>query len=134
MMKSVELIKLPYYQENDSDLVVAESQGNTVPFPIARIFNVRAQKGITRGRHAHRACSQLLICTNGTIKVTCDNGKKTSTYILDEPNHGLLIKPGIWTKQKYIKENTVLTVLCDSLYDEKDYIRNYKDFLEYAIN
>jgi len=133
MMKSVELIKLPYYQENDGDLVVAESQGNTVPFPIARIFNVRAQKGITRGRHAHRACTQLLICTNGTIKVTCDNGKKTSTYILDEANHGLLIEPGIWSEQKYMEENTVLSVLCNLSYDEDDYIRNYEDFLKYKF-
>jgi len=132
-MKSVELIKLPYYQENDSDLVVAESQGNTVPFPIARIFNVRAQRGITRGRHAHRECTQLLICTNGTIKVTCDNGKKTSTYILDEANYGLLIEPGIWSEQKYMEENTVLTVLCNLSYDEDDYIRNYEDFLKYKF-
>ena len=114
-------------------MVVAESQGNTVPFPIARIFNVRAQKGSTRGRHAHRECTQLLICTNGTIKVTCDNGKKTSTYILDEANHGLLIEPGVWSEQKYMEENTVLTVLCNLSYDEDDYIRNYEDFLKYKF-
>jgi dTDP-4-dehydrorhamnose 3,5-epimerase-like enzyme len=133
-MKSIRLINFDYYKETDGDLVVAEGHSDSVPFSIARIFNVRADKGSTRGRHAHRKCAQLLICTNGTVEVTCDDGKQTSTYILDEANHGLLIEPGIWAEQRYIKENTVLTVLCDFLYDEGDYIRNYKDFLEYKCN
>ena len=133
-MKSIRLINFDYYKETDGDLVVAEGHSDNVPFSIARIFNVRADKGSTRGRHAHRECTQLLICTNGTVEVTCDDGKQTSTYILDEANHGLLIEPGIWAEQKYIKENTVLTVLCDFLYDEGDYIRNYKDFLVYKCN
>ena len=133
-MKSIRLINFDYYKETDGDLVVVEGHSDNVPFSIARIFNVRADKGSTRGRHAHRECTQLLICTNGTVEVTCDDGKQTSTYILDEANHGLLIEPGIWAEQKYIKENTVLTVLCDFLYDEGDYIRNYKDFLVYKCN
>ena len=133
-MKSIRLINFDYCKETDGDLVVVEGHSDNVPFSIARIFNVRADKGSTRGRHAHRECTQLLICTNGTVEVTCDDGKQTSTYILDEANHGLLIEPGIWAEQKYIKENTVLTVLCDFLYDEGDYIRNYKDFLENKCN
>ena len=133
-MKSIRLIKFDYYKEINGDLVVAEGPSDNMPFSITRIFNVRAEKGATRGRHAHRECTQLLICTNGKVKVTCDDGKQTSTYILDKVNHGLLIGPGIWAEQKYIKENTVLTVLCDFLYDEGDYIRNYKDFLEYKCN
>jgi dTDP-4-dehydrorhamnose 3,5-epimerase-like enzyme len=130
-MKSIRLIKFDYYKGVDGDLVTVEGRSDNVPFSIARIFNVRADKGCTRGRHAHRECTQLLICTNGTVKVTCDDGKQTSTYILDEANHGLLIEPGIWAEQKYVKKNTVLTVLCDLEYDENDYIRDYEVFLKY---
>jgi dTDP-4-dehydrorhamnose 3,5-epimerase-like enzyme len=133
-MKSIRLIDFDYYKENDGDLVVAEGHSDNVPFSIARIFNVRADKGSTRGRHAHRECTQLLICTNGTVQVTCDDGKQTSIYILDKVNYGLLIEPGIWAEQKYIKENSVLTVLCNLPYDEGDYIRDYKDFLKYKCN
>jgi dTDP-4-dehydrorhamnose 3,5-epimerase-like enzyme len=130
-MKAIKLINFDYYKDVDGDLVVAEGHSANVPFAIARIFNVRANKGSTRGRHAHRECTQLLICTNGEVKVICDDGKETSIYILDKPNLGLLIVPGIWSEQKYIKENTVLTVICDSPYSEADYIRNYKYFLKY---
>ena len=133
-MKSVRPINFDCYKETDGDLVVAEGHSDNVPFSIARIFNVRADKGSARGRHAHRECTQLLICTNGTVEVTCDDGKQTSTYILDEANHGLLIEPGIWAEQKYMEENSMLTVLCSHPYDESDYIRDYKDFLKYKCN
>ena len=130
-MKSIRLINFDYCKETDGDLVVVEGHSDNVPFSIARIFNVRADKGSTRGRHAHRECTQLLICTNGSVKVTCDNGKQNSVYILNEANYGLLIEPGIWSEQKYMKENTVLTVLCSLPYNEDDYIRDYKIFLKY---
>ena len=64
-MKLVKLIELPYHKEINGDLVVAEGENSVIPFSIKRVFNVRAQKGNIRGRHAHRHCSQLLICTNG---------------------------------------------------------------------
>jgi dTDP-4-dehydrorhamnose 3,5-epimerase-like enzyme len=130
-MKEIKLINFDCHKDDDGDLVVAEGNTNNVPFTIARIFNVRVDKGITRGCHAHRECTQLLICTNGIVNVTCDDGQETSIYIMDKPNLGLLIEPGIWSEQIYLKNNTVLTVLCDSPYNEADYIRNYKDFLKF---
>jgi dTDP-4-dehydrorhamnose 3,5-epimerase-like enzyme len=133
-MKSIRKINLNYQKGEDGDLVAAQGCSDSVPFSIARVFNVRANKGITRGRHAHRECTQILICSNGKVKVTCDNGSETSVYILDKPNQGLLIEPGVWSEQMYIDEHTLLTVLCDFPYDETDYIRNYDDFLKYKAN
>ena len=125
-MKLVKLIKLPYLKENNGDLVVVE--GEIIPFSIKRVFNVRQQKGDIRGRHAHRHCSQLLICTNGAVEVKCDDSRSTEIYLLDKPNFGLFIPPGIWADQKYIENNTILTVLCNRPFEEADYLRNYEDF------
>ena len=129
-MKLVKLIKFPYLKENNGDLVVVE--GEIIPFSIKRVFNVRQQKGDIRGRHAHRHCSQLLICTNGAVEVKCDDSCTTETYILDKPNFGLFIPPGIWADQKYMENNTILTVLCDRLFEEADYLRNYDDFIIFS--
>ena len=126
-MKLVKLIELSYLKENNGDLVVVE--GEIIPFSIKRVFNVRQQKGDIRGRHAHRHCSQLLICTNGAVEVKCDDSRTTEIYVLDKPNFGLFIAPGIWADQKYIENNTILTVLCDRPFEEADYIRNYDDFM-----
>jgi len=129
-MKLVKLIELPYLKENNGDLVVVE--GEIIPFSIKRVFNVRQQKGDIRGRHAHRHCSQLLICTNGAVEVKCDDSRTTERYVLDKPNFGLFIPPGIWADQKYIENNTILTVLCDRPFEEADYLRNYEDFMLFA--
>ncbi len=127
-MKLVKLIELPYHKEINGDLVVAEGENSVIPFSIKRVFNVRAQKGNIRGEHAHRHCSELLICSNGVVEVKCDDSSTNELYVLDKPNFALLIRPGIWTEQKYIKNNTILTVLCDRPYEEADYLRNYDDF------
>ena len=129
-MKLVKLIEFPYLKENNGDLVVVE--GEIIPFSIKRVFNVRQQKGDIRGRHAHRHCSQLLICTNGAVEVKCDDSRATEIYVLDKPNFGLFIPPGIWADQKYIENNTILTVLCDRTFEEADYLRNYEDFMLFA--
>ena len=125
-MKLVKLIELPYLKENNGDLVVVE--GEIIPFSIKRVFNVRQQKGDIRGRHAHRHCSQLLICINGAVEVKCDDSSTNELYVLDKPNFWLFIPPGIWADQKYIENNTILTVLCDRPFEEADYLRNYNDF------
>ena len=131
-MKLVKLIELPYLKENNGDLVVVE--GNIIPFNVFRVFTVRASKDSVRGEHAHRHCSQLLICTNGAVEVKCDDSKTTEIYVLDKPNFGLFIPPGIWADQKYIENNTILTVLCDRPFEEADYIRNYDDFKIFLAN
>ena len=110
-MKLVKLIELPYHKENNGDLVAVEGESNVIPFSIKRVFNVRAQKGNIRGKHAHRQCSQLLICTNGSIEVKCDDGNTNELYVLDKPNFGLLIAPGVWAEQRYMENNTILTGL-----------------------
>ena len=127
-MKLVKLIELPYHKEINGDLDVAEGENSVIPFSIKRIFNVRQQKGDIRGKHAHRHCSQLLICTNGAVEVKCNDISTTEIYVLDKPNFGLFIPPGIWADQKYIENNTILTVLCDRPFEEADYLRNYNDF------
>ena len=130
-MKLVKFLKLPYHKQTNGDLVFVEDLTDIAPFSIKRVFNVRALKGSIRGRHAHRNCSQLLICSNGALEVFCDNYSETSTYILDKPNLGLLISPGVWSEQKYLKEDTILTVLCDQKYNEEDYLRDYEKFSKY---
>ena len=41
---------------------------------------------------------------------------------------GVKVSPGIWGIQKYLKSNTILLVFSNGTYNEKDYIRNYKNF------
>ena len=131
-MESVKLLEFPIFEEDKGELVVFEENIAIIPFSIKRIFNVRSEKDSVRGKHAHRLCSQILICSNGSIQVTCDDSTNKEIYILDKPNYGLLVSPGIWAEQKYIKQNTSMTVICDRLYEAEDYISDYADFRIFA--
>lgn len=130
---SLHLLKLPHYFENNGDLVVMEGMVN-VPFEIARVFFVRAPDGAIRGQHAHRRCAQFLACSSGAVEVLCDDGRRSVKFLLDHPNSGLLVPPGIWSQQMYRGDHAALTVLCDRLYEKDDYIRDYENFIEFRCN
>ena len=63
--------------------------------------------------------------------IACDDGREIATYILDQPTVGLLVPPSIWAQQTFLALGSVLTVLCDRLYESQDYIRDYADFKLY---
>ena len=84
-----------------------------------------------RGQHAHKDCEQFLVCLNGEVEVTCDDGIEKKLFLLDSPKKGLYIPKSIWQIQKYIKKDSVLLFLCDQPYDVNEYINNYDDFLSY---
>ena len=68
---------------------------------------------------------------NKQIEVECDDGENKLNFILKHPNMALLIPPGIWAQQRYILENSILTVLCDRIYEAEDYIREYSKYLKF---
>jgi dTDP-4-dehydrorhamnose 3,5-epimerase-like enzyme len=132
-LKKVQLINLPYDFADNGDLAVMEGQ-REVPFPIARVFVVRGLKGVIRGKHAHKYCTQFLTCPYGEVLVECDDGVEVKSFVLDRPQIGLLIPPGIWAQQTYLLANSVLTVLCDRPFEHEDYIRDYNLFKSYKIS
>jgi dTDP-4-dehydrorhamnose 3,5-epimerase-like enzyme len=81
-----------------------------------------------RGGHAHRVCTQLLICVSGEVEVSVDDGQRSSNYLLDDPRTGLLIGPLLWSQQIYLHAESTLLVLADEPYDEREYIRSRDDF------
>jgi dTDP-4-dehydrorhamnose 3,5-epimerase-like enzyme len=127
MKMGVSKILFPMYEEDNGVLCVYEC-GSHVPFNIQRVFTISARAGDTRGEHAHKKCSQLLICVTGNIRVWCDNGSTLSQYDLNDMGMGLIVPPGIWAKQEYTTDNAVLMVLCDRNYEVDDYIRDYNEF------
>ena len=95
-------------------------------FQLKRVFTVNGKNGEVRGGHAHKECTQILICTSGEVVVEINKKEKV---VLSVPSLGLIIPPLIWSSQRYSTDKSILMVLCDYKYDEKDYIRNYSEYL-----
>ena len=125
------LIEFESYSSMNGILSVYES-GKGVPFNMSRVFSVSAGINQLRGKHAHKKCTQILICITGALEVECDDGKIKQNFKLEQSNVGLVIPPTIWATQRYLVENSVLLALCDMKFDETDYIRNYNDFLSFV--
>jgi dTDP-4-dehydrorhamnose 3,5-epimerase-like enzyme len=124
----VRTIDLPRHARADGEVVVAQSAAQ-VPFAIARLFTVTAPLGAERGRHAHRLCSQFMICVSGAVDVVCDDGHGQRSFRLDRGHLSLLVPPMIWNTVIFREANSVLVVLCDRVYEADDYIHNHGEFL-----
>ncbi len=129
-LDAVRTIELQRHARSDGEVVVAEG-GTAVPFAIARMFTVKAPRGAKRGEHAHRKCSQFMICVHGVIDIVCDDGRSRSIFVLDRSNLALVVPPTIWNTVMFRQPDSVLAVLCDRTYEEHDYIRDYAEFLAF---
>ncbi len=131
MRPVVRLIDLPCYSEENGELVVAEGAVH-VPYQIARMFTITARAGAVRGKHAHRLCSQFMLCVHGAVDVACDDGREQQAFTLDRGNKALLVPPGIWNTVTFRQSGSVVAVLCDRSYEADDYIRDYAEFLSFC--
>ena len=126
--KLTELIDFPLIQD-DCDLVVVQSPN--IPFNIKRIYYIISPvKNLSRGYHAHKKNLQVVLCLKGSVKMIIDNGSIREEIILSKPNKGIFLNKMIWHEMHEMDEDTILLVLASENFDEKDYIRNYGEFLE----
>jgi dTDP-4-dehydrorhamnose 3,5-epimerase-like enzyme len=124
------LIELPRHARTDGEVIVAEA-ASQVPFRIERMFALAAPAGAKRGRHAHRRCSQFMICVSGAVDVVCEDGRRKNSFVLDRRSQALLVPPGLWNIVEFRQSDSVLVVLCDRVYEAEDYIRDYAEFLSF---
>lgn len=129
------MIELDKHHSNrKGNLSVVENGGNAVPFDIKRAYYLYdVPGGESRGGHAHRELSQLIVAASGSFTVTLDDGNVKRTFVLNRPYQGLYVVPGIWRTLDDFSSGAVCLVLASHGYDEKDYIRNYDDFIKYIM-
>ncbi len=119
-------IELTCFTETNGTLTVFEE--GTVPFQVRRAFLVAAKNGEVRGSHAHRRCLQLLVPISGSIAVITSDGKTETIHRLTSPSKGLVVPEMVWSTQIFSGHDPQLLVICDRMYDETDYIRNFAEF------
>ena len=128
------IIELPRLKNRAGNITVVNNNDN-IPFEVKRVFYIYdIPGGEDRGAHAHKDCHQFLVAVSGSFEVEMDDGTNKRTVILNRPYYGLHIPPGIWAAEKGFSSGSVCLVLASHTFDEKDYIRDYPNFLEYKRN
>ncbi len=117
--------------ERRGNITVVENDG-TLPFDTRRVYYLYdVPGGSSRGAHAHRDLSQLIIAASGSFQVTLDDGHLKRTFFLNRPYEGLLVRPGIWRDLDDFSSGAVCMVLASDVYKKEDYIRDYQEFLDF---
>ncbi len=103
-----------------------------VNFKMKRFYYIYGAPALTqRGGHAHKKLRQMIFCPYGSIQIELDNGREKRVEVLDNPEEGLLLEPGIWRDMFWMIDNSVLCVVASEEYDESDYIRSYDEFIKW---
>ncbi|EAI4067442.1 WxcM-like domain-containing protein [Campylobacter coli] len=101
-----------------------------IPFEIKRIYYIYDTKPeFPRGAHAHRELEQVLIMMEGSCELVLNDGKNIKNIILNRPDMGIFIGKNIWREMKNFSYGAKLLVLASDFYNEKEYIRDYEEFL-----
>ena len=113
----VEKIEIKSLKASSGTLSVFEKK-----ISFERAYWIEAVKGKKRGFHAHRNLSQIMFCVSGSIRVDLWNlSKEFQSIRLNCNSEAILIKPGIWREFYSLEKKSILMVLCDGIYDQKDY-------------
>jgi dTDP-4-dehydrorhamnose 3,5-epimerase-like enzyme len=126
--------KFKKYSDHTGSLVPFYKKKSFNNFQIIRFFFIYGKKNKQRADHAHKKCNQIYIPIAGDAHIEITNTKnKIKKVLLSEKNKKFLIIPKMnWIKIKF-KKNSSLLVLCDYKYDKKEYIQDFKEFLNYEM-
>lgn len=132
MINEVKILNLPKIEDNRGNLTFIEGD-NHIPFEIRRVYWIYdVPGGQTRGGHAFKEQKEFIVALSGSFDVIANDGKQEMTYSLNRSYYGLYVPNGLWRKMQNFSTNSLAMVLSSTEFSEKDYIRDYQQYLEFC--
>ncbi|MER0325900.1 sugar 3,4-ketoisomerase [Vibrio vulnificus] len=132
MKELVSFIQFPVIGDERGNLVALE-RNKEIPFDIRRVYYMFGmQSDLARGFHAHKELIQVAVCLKGSCDILMDDGNYKQVVTLNSPDKGLVIDTMQWHEMANFSDDCVLLVLASDVYNESDYIRDYREFLREA--
>lgn len=123
------LVDMKIFGDERGKLISLESNKN-IPFEIKRVYYIfDTLPNQDRGMHAHKELEQIIVAIDGACEFILDDGKNKKSIWLNRPDVGLYIGKNMWREMKNFSYGCKLMVLASTFYNEKEYIRNYDEFL-----
>ena len=120
-----------HHSDRKGNITVVEN-GRTLPLDVKRAYYLYdVPGGESRGAHAHRELEQFIVAASGSFTVTLDDGIEKRSVFLNRPYQGLYVKSGMWRDLSDFSSGAVALVLASEVYKEEDYIRDYREFLQF---
>jgi dTDP-4-dehydrorhamnose 3,5-epimerase-like enzyme len=127
----VNLINLPKFEDPRGNLSFIE-ENNHIPFKIQRTYWIYdVPGGEIRGGHAFIEQQEVIIALSGSFDVTIDDSIDKQVFSLNRSYYGLYVPKGLWRIMSNFSTNSLALVLSSTVYDEKDYIMEFDEFIKY---
>ena len=129
-LMEIQIINIPKKENPKGNIAIIEN--DVVPFEIKRVYYLfDVPSTAQRGGHAHKNLKQVLIALSGSFDVVLKDGKSTEVVTLNKPDKGLLIQSSTWRELENFSSGAVCLVVASEVYDEADYIRNFREYVNY---
>lgn len=130
IISMIKTINLPKILDERGNLSFIEEH-NHVPFEIKRVYWIYdVPGGEFRGSHAFRETEELIVALSGSFDVVLHDGKQEHRFSLNRSYNGVYIPKMVWRKLENFSTNSLALLLASTEYSEKDYIRDFDEFLK----
>ncbi len=125
------LIDFPQTVDTRGTLCVADVVRQRLPFAIARVFWITGvPEGRSRGEHAHRTCSEIVIPVCGSFTARVTDGEHSDVFCMNSHSKGLYIPPMVWCGFSDFSADCVCLCLASHPYEREGYINDFEQFLK----
>lgn len=125
-IKDCELIDIPTFTDERGAISVMDKE---LPFEVKRVFWLHhITEGKDRGAHALLDSEEIMVAVHGTFVVDLDDTVNKTSILLDNPNKGLMIRPGIWFRTHSYKDDGVSLILASEEYARNKYTYDYEEY------
>lgn len=120
------IIDIPTYTDERGAISVMDKE---LPFQVRRVFWLHhIADGKDRGEHALLDSTEIIVAVHGSFVVDLDDTISNTSVLLDSPDKGLVIRPGIWFRTHSYKDDGVSLILAEEEYARDKYTYDYEEF------
>ena len=102
--------------------------GENYPFDVKRTFILYLRIGKSKGHHANRECDQIFSVISGEVVLQIETAEGREKYHMRQNGRGIYVPALAWRTIRAVSRFACVLILASTLYDEADYIRDYKEF------
>lgn len=125
-IKDCNLIDIPTFTDERGAISVMDKE---LPFEVKRVFWLHhIAEGKDRGAHALLDSEEIMVAVHGAFVVDLDDTVNRTSVLLDNPNKGLMIRPGIWFRTHSYKDDGVSLILASEEYARNKYTYDYEEY------
>lgn len=120
------IIDIPTFTDERGAISVMDKE---LPFLVRRVFWLHhIADGKDRGEHALLDSTEIIVAVHGSFVVDLDDTVSKTSVLLDLPDKGLVIRPGIWFRTHSYKDEGVSLILAEEEYARNKYTYDYNEF------